>query len=105
MRSSHAVSPPMLVVLIQPFPTRLASARCRVLPQRKDSEGGWGYVGVGRFKRADDGALVVTTKGGGEDDSGAQATDPGTLRPYPVVQTSSLNKTQAKPSPHGSYTD
>src|SRR3546814_757516 len=75
-----------------------------VLPQRRDSEGGWGYIGGRRFKLADDEALMVTTKDGGADSIGFQVTDPWTLRPETVPRLPSLNKTQAIPHPDGSYT-
>src|SRR3546814_2473385 len=74
-----------------------------VLPQRRDSEGGWGYIGGGRFKLADDEALIVTTKDGGADYIGFKITDPWTLRPETALRIYSLNKTQAKPNPDGSY--
>src|SRR3546814_18669496 len=43
-------------------------------------------------------------KDGGADYIGFQITDPWTLRPETVLRISSLNKTQAKPNPDGSYT-
>src|SRR3546814_4292625 len=46
----------------------------------------------------------LTTKDGGADYIGFQITDPWTLRPETVLRISSLNKTQAKPNPDGSYT-
>jgi hypothetical protein len=75
-----------------------------VMPKRRDSEGGWGYIGGGRFRIADDEAIVITMWDGGSDYIGFQVTDPWTLRPETVLRTSSLNKTQAKRNPDGSYT-
>src|SRR3546814_10757370 len=72
-----------------------------VMPQRRDSEGGWGYIAGGKFKLADDEALVITTTDGGADYTGFQITDPWTLRPETLLRTSSLNKTQARKSPDG----
>lgn len=75
-----------------------------VLPKRRDSEGGWGFIGGGRFRLADDEAIVITTSDGGADYTGFQVTDPWTLRPETVLRTSSLNKTQAQRNPDGSFT-
>jgi hypothetical protein len=75
-----------------------------VMPKRRESEGGWGHIGGGRFRLADDEALVLTTTDGGADYTGFQVTDPWTLRPETVLRTSSLNKTQALRNPDGSYT-
>src|SRR3546814_9739698 len=49
-------------------------------------------------------SLVITTTDGGADYTGFQITDPWTLRPETLLRTSSLNKTQARKSPDGSYT-
>ncbi len=75
-----------------------------VLPQRRDSEGGWGYIGGGRFRLEPDQALVITTGDAGADYTGFQVTDPWTLRPETILRTSSLNTTQAKPNPDGRCT-
>src|SRR3546814_18421864 len=47
---------------------------------------------------------LFRSKDGGADYIGFQITDPWTLRPETVLRISSLNKTQAKPNPDGSYT-
>src|SRR3546814_21031650 len=73
-----------------------ASDLVLVMPQRRDSEGGWGYIAGGKFKLADDEALVITTTDGGADYTGFQITDPWTLRPETLLRTSSLNTTQAR---------
>lgn len=75
-----------------------------VMPTRRDSEGGWGFQGGGRFRLEEDQALIITTEDGGADYTGFQITDPWTLRPETVLRTTSLNKTQALTNPDGSYT-
>lgn len=75
-----------------------------VLPQRRDSEGGWGYIGGGRFRLEPDQALVITMGDAGADYTGFQVTDPWTLRPETVLRTSSLNSTQARANPDGRCT-
>jgi hypothetical protein len=75
-----------------------------VPPKRRDSEGGWGYLAGGRFKLANDDALIIIATDGGAAYTGFQVTDPWTLRPETVLRTSSLNKSQARANPDGSYT-
>lgn len=75
-----------------------------VMPVRRDSEGGWGHLGGGRFRLEEDEALVITANDAGADYTGFQITDPWTLRPETVLRTSSLNRTQARPDPDGRYT-
>lgn len=75
-----------------------------VMPKRRDSEGGWGHLGGGRFRIAPDEALIVTATDAGADYTGFQLTDPWTLRPETVLRTSSLNRTQAQASPDGTTT-
>jgi hypothetical protein len=81
-----------------PEPNRL------VLPKRRDSEGGWGYIGGGRFRITEEEALIITTRDGGADYTGFQVTDPWTLRPESTLRTSSLSKAQSKRNPDGSCT-
>jgi len=75
-----------------------------VMPKRRESEGGWGFQGGGRFRLEEDEALIITTEDGGADYTGFQITDPWTLRPETVLRTTSLNKTQALANPDGSTT-
>lgn len=75
-----------------------------VMPKRRESEGGWGYISGGRFLLKDDEALIVKTIDAGADYTGFQITDPWTLRPETILHTSSLNKGQARPNSDGSYT-
>lgn len=75
-----------------------------ILPERRESEGGWGYIGGGRFQLREDEALIVTTHDGDADYTGVQITDPWTMRPETVLRTSSLNKHQAKRDADGRYT-
>jgi hypothetical protein len=75
-----------------------------VMPKRRDSEGGWGFQGGGRFQLDEGQALIITTEDGGAEYTGFQITDPWTLRPETVLRTTSLNKTQAIANPDGSYT-
>lgn len=65
--------------------------------------GGWGFLAGGRFKLADDDALVVTTTDGGANYTGFQVSDPWTISPDPVTRLSSLNRAQARANPDGSY--
>ena len=57
--------------------------------------GGWGFLAGGRFRLADDEALVVTTSAGGANYTGFQISDPWTISPDPVTRLASLNKSQA----------
>jgi hypothetical protein len=74
------------------------------LPKRRDSEGGWGFIGGGRFRLEEDEALIVTADDAGADYTGFQLTDPWTLRPATVLRTTSLNRTQAVSDADGRYT-
>jgi hypothetical protein len=67
-------------------------------------DGGWGYQAGGRFKLADDQALVITTVDGGAAYTGFQVSDPWTISPYPFHATTSRNSSQITPNPDGSHT-
>lgn len=67
-------------------------------------DGGWGYQAGGRFKLADDEALVITTIDGGAAYMGFQVSDPWTISPYPLYATTSRNSSQITANPDGSYT-
>jgi hypothetical protein len=71
-------------------------------PLRRD--GGWGYQAGGRFKLADDEALVITTIDGGAAYTGFQVSDPWTISPYPLYATTSRNSSQVTANPDGSHT-
>jgi len=68
-------------------------------------EGGWGYLGAGRFNLGKDEALVFTTSRGGGSYTGVQITDPWMIMPRDSRQgTLSLNNTQAATNPDGTAT-
>jgi hypothetical protein len=67
-------------------------------------DGGWGFQAGGRFKLADDQALVITTLDGGAAYTGFQVSDPWTISPYPFYATTSRNSSQVTPNPDGSLT-
>ena len=68
-------------------------------------EGGWGYLGAGRFNLDKDEALVFTTSRGGGGYTGVQITDPWMIMPRDSRQgTLSLNNTQAATNPDGTAT-
>jgi hypothetical protein len=67
-------------------------------------DGGWGYQAGGRFKLADDEALVITTVDGGAAYTGFQVSDPWTISPYPFYATTSRNSSQVHPNSDGSLT-
>jgi hypothetical protein len=67
-------------------------------------DGGWGYQAGGRFKLADDEALVITTIDGGAAYTGFQVSDPWTISPYPLYATTSRNSSQIAANPDGSHT-
>jgi len=67
-------------------------------------DGGWGFQAGGRFKLADDQALVITTLDGGAAYTGFQVSDPWTISPYPFYATTSRNSSQVTPNPDGSFT-
>lgn len=67
-------------------------------------EGGWGYLAGGRFRLAEDEALIVTTDPAGSYYTGFQISDPWTVSPDPMVRLVSLNSSQSAPSPDGTLT-
>src|SRR3546814_14640123 len=67
-----------------------------VMPQRRDSEGGWGYIAGGKFKLADDEDLVITTTLGGSELTRFQITNPWTLRPETLLRTTSLSSAERR---------
>jgi hypothetical protein len=67
-------------------------------------DGGWGFQAGGRFKLADDQALVITTLDGGAAYTGFQVSDPWTISPCPRYATTSRNSSQVTPNPDGSLT-
>lgn len=68
-------------------------------------DGGWGYLGAGRFNLAQDEALVITTTTGGGGYTGIQITDPWMLMPRDCRSgTLNLNTAQVIPNPDGSLT-
>src|SRR5690606_39552372 len=73
-------------------------------PNARKAEGGWGTQSGGRFRLADDEALVVTTRSGGAEYTGFQIADPWTISPTPVYLTTSRNLSQAAANPDGTYT-
>lgn len=79
-----------------PEPNRLVGPNGR--------DGGWGYLAGGRFRVADDEALLVTTDPAGSYYTGFQISDPWTVSPDPMVRMVSLNSAQAAPNPDGTLT-
>jgi hypothetical protein len=66
--------------------------------------GGWGFLAGGRFRVSGEDAVVVTTTDGGASYTGFQVSDPWTISPDPLHRLASLNKSQARANPDGSYT-
>jgi hypothetical protein len=67
-------------------------------------DGGWGYLAGGRFRIADDEALIVTVDPAGSYYTGFQISDPWTISPDPMARLVSLNSAQAAPNPDGTLT-
>lgn len=67
-------------------------------------EGGWGFATSGHFKLADDEVLVLTLDSLGAGYLGFQLTDPWGVALEYIERNGSLNLTQAKPNPDGTYT-
>lgn len=67
-------------------------------------DGNWGYLAGGRYRIADDEALLVTLDPVGSYYTGFQITDPWTIAPDPMHRLASLNKTQATPNADGTVT-
>src|SRR5690606_22370657 len=78
-----------------PAPNRLIG------PFGRAREGGWGTQAGGRFRLADDQALVITTDSGGSDYTGFQVSDPWMISPTPLHRTTSRNIAQCIPNPDG----
>lgn len=76
-----------------PEPNRLVGPNGR--------EGGWGYLAGGRFRMAEDEALLVTVDPAGSYYTGFQISDPWTISPDPMVRMVSLNSAQAASNPDG----
>jgi len=64
-------------------------------------DGGWGYLAGGRFRIAEDEALIVTIDPAGSYYTGFQITDPWTISPDPMHRQCSLNKAQTSLSSDG----
>lgn len=79
-----------------PEPNRLVG------PQGRD--GNWGYLAGGRFRIADDEALIVHVDPVGSYYTGFQITDPWTIAPDPMHRLVSLNKSQVTLNPDGTAT-
>lgn len=80
----------------RPEPNRLVGPNGR--------DGGWGYLAGGRFRIADDEALIVTIDPAGSYYTGFQIADPWTISPDPMMRTVSLNRAQAAANPDGTLT-
>ena len=76
-----------------PEPNRLVGPNSR--------DGGWGYLAGGRFRLADDEALIVTIDPAGSYYTGFQIADPWTISPDPMVRSVSLNGAQATSNADG----
>lgn len=79
-----------------PEPNRLIG------PQGRD--GNWGYLAGGRFRIADDEAVIVHVDPVGSYYTGFQITDPWTIAPDPMHRLVSLNTSQAARNPDGTCT-
>ena len=79
-----------------PEPNRLVGPNGR--------EGNWGYLAGGRFRIADDEAVLVTLDPAGSYYTGFQITDPWTIAPDPMHRLASLNRSQCKPNADGTVT-
>jgi hypothetical protein len=79
-----------------PEPNRLVGPNGR--------DGNWGYLAGGRYRIADDEALLVTLDPVGSYYTGFQITDPWTIAPDPMHRTASLNKSQVSPNMDGTVT-
>lgn len=76
-----------------PEPNRLVGPNGR--------DGGWGYLAGGRFRIAENEAVLITIDPAGSYYTGFQIADPWTISPDPMVRMVSLNSTQALPNPDG----
>lgn len=67
-------------------------------------EGGWGYLSGLRFQLKPDEAILLTTNPQGADYAGIQIVDPWMIASSAKTYQTSLNLSQAKPNPDGTYT-
>jgi hypothetical protein len=67
-------------------------------------DGNWGYLAGGRFRVADDEAVIVTLDPVGSYYTGFQITDPWTIAPDPMHRLVSLNKSQCARNADGTVT-
>ena len=67
-------------------------------------DGNWGYLAGGRYRIADDEAVLVTLDPSGSYYTGFQITDPWTIAPDPMHRSTSLNRSQCTPNPDGTVT-
>jgi hypothetical protein len=67
-------------------------------------DGNWGYLAGGRYRIADDEAVLVTLDPVGSYYTGFQITNPWTIAPDPMHRLASLNKSQVTPSADGTVT-
>jgi hypothetical protein len=79
-----------------PEPNRLVGPNGR--------DGNWGYLAGGRYRIADDEAVLVTLDPVGSYYTGFQITDPWTIAPDPMHRMASLNKSQVTPNKDGTVT-
>jgi hypothetical protein len=79
-----------------PEPNRLVGPNGR--------DGNWGYLAGGRYRIADDEAVLVTLDPSGSYYTGFQITDPWTIAPDPMLRLASLNRSQCTPNPDGTVT-
>ena len=79
-----------------PEPNRLVGPNGR--------DGNWGYLAGGRFRIADDEAVLVTLDPAGSNYTGFQITDPWTIAPDPMLRLASLNAGQVTPNADGTVT-
>ena len=79
-----------------PEPNRLVGPNGR--------DGNWGYLAGGRFRIADDEAVLVTLDPAGSYYTGFQITDPWTIAPDPMLRLASLNAGQIAPNADGTVT-
>lgn len=73
-------------------------------PLGRAREGGWGTQAGGRFLLDPDQVLVITTVDGGARYTGIQVSDPWTMSPTPIYQSTCRNLAQSHPNPDGSFT-
>jgi hypothetical protein len=67
-------------------------------------DGNWGYLAGGRYRIADDEAVLVTLDPVGSYYTGFQITNPWTIAPDPMRRLASLNRSQVTPNADGTVT-